>query len=519
MSIELHQHPRAYPVGKVLLSVENVSLSFGGVNALTDISFDVREHEVRAIIGPNGAGKSSMLNVLNGVYHPQKGTIRLRGKSFHDMVSHEAAAMGIARTFQNIALFKGMTVLDNILTGRNLKMRSNFLQQALWWGPARREELVHRHAVEEVIDFLEIQHIRKTPVGRLPYGLQKRVELARALAAEPKILLLDEPMAGMNLEEKQDMCRFVLDVNDHYGTTIVLIEHDMGVVMDISDRVVVLDYVALGFVLIYKASGVFNFAQGAMVFLAALTFVSLLEMNWNFWIALLVTLVVMVAVGVLTERIVLRPLVNQPPITLFMATIGLTFVLEGLSQLVWGSQPHALELGIEDVPMEWLSQKWNINISKFDLFAAAVSGLLVASLALFFQKTRIGRALRAVADDHQAALAVGISLQHIWAIVWAVAGFVALVAGMMWGVRNGVQYALTFTALKALPVLILGGFESVPGAIIGGLIIGASEKVAEVYLGPYVGGGIESWFAYVIALLFLLVRPQGLFGEKIIDRV
>jgi len=277
--------------------------------------------------------------------------------------------------------------------------------------------------------------------------------------------------------------------------------------------------VALGFVLIYKASGVFNFAQGAMVFLAALTFVSLLEMGWNFWLALLVTLVVMVGVGVLTERIVLRPLVNQPPITLFMATIGLTFVLEGLSQMVWGSQPHGLELGIADIPMEWLSQKWNINISKFDLFAAAVAGVLVAALALFFQKTRIGRALRAVADDHQAALAVGISLQHIWAIVWAVAGFVALVAGMMWGVRNGVQYALTFTALKALPVLILGGFESVPGAIIGGLIIGASEKVAEVYLGPYVGGGIESWFAYVIALVFLLVRPQGLFGEKIIDRV
>lgn len=277
--------------------------------------------------------------------------------------------------------------------------------------------------------------------------------------------------------------------------------------------------VALGFVLIYKASGVFNFAQGAMVFLAALTFVSLLEMHWNFWLALVVTLGVMVAVGVLTERIVLRPLVNQPPITLFMATIGLTFVLEGLSQMVWGSQPHGLELGIEDVPMEWLSQKWNINISKFDLFAAVVAGVLVGSLALFFQKTRIGRALRAVADDHQAALAVGISLQHIWAIVWAVAGFVALVAGMMWGVRNGVQYALTFTALKALPVLILGGFESVPGAIIGGLIIGASEKVAEVYLGPYVGGGIESWFAYALALLFLLVRPQGLFGEKIIDRV
>jgi branched-chain amino acid transport system permease protein len=277
--------------------------------------------------------------------------------------------------------------------------------------------------------------------------------------------------------------------------------------------------VALGFVLIYKASGVFNFAQGAMVFFAALTFVSLLEMNWNFWVAFAVTLAVMVAVGVLTERIVLRPLVNQPPITLFMATIGLTFVLEGLSQLVWGSQPHGLELGIADVPMDWLMQNWNINISQFDLFGAFVAGALVAVLAVFFQKTRIGRALRAVADDHQAALAVGISLQHIWAIVWAVAGFVALVAGMMWGVRNGVQYALTFTALKALPVLILGGFESVPGAIVGGLIIGASEKVAEVYLGPFVGGGIESWFAYVLALLFLLVRPQGLFGEKIIDRV
>jgi branched-chain amino acid transport system ATP-binding protein len=212
------------------------------VKALQGVSFDVREHEVRAIIGPNGAGKSSMLNVINGVYHPQKGKIRFREKEFSDMVSHEAASLGIARTFQNIALFKGMSVLDNILTGRNLKMRCNFLQQALWYGPARREEMQHRHAVEEIIDFLEIQHIRKTPVGRLPYGLQKRVELGRALAAEPRLLLLDEPMAGMNLEEKQDMCRFVLDVNDHYGTTIVLIEHDMGVVMDISNRVVVLDY-------------------------------------------------------------------------------------------------------------------------------------------------------------------------------------------------------------------------------------------------------------------------------------
>jgi len=238
----LQEAVRAHRIGEVVLAVEGVSLSFGGVQALRNVSFDVREHEVRAIIGPNGAGKSSMLNVLNGVYHPQQGTIRLRGREFHDMDSHEAAKMGVARTFQNIALFKGMTVLDNIMTGRNLKMRCSFVEQALWVGRARREEIEHRHAVEEVIDFLEIQHIRKTPVGRLPYGLQKRVELGRALAAEPSLLLLDEPMAGMNLEEKQDMCRFILDVNDHYGTTIVLIEHDMGVVMDISDRVVVLDY-------------------------------------------------------------------------------------------------------------------------------------------------------------------------------------------------------------------------------------------------------------------------------------
>src|SRR5262252_1912262 len=224
-------------LGEVILAVENVSLAFGGVKALAEVSFDVREHEIRAIIGPNGAGKSSMLNVINGVYHPQQGTIAFKGRTWRDMDPHRAAALGIARTFQNIALFKGMTVLDNIMTGRNLKMRCNFLQQALWLGPARREELEHRRAVEEIIDFLEIQHIRKTPVGRLPYGLQKRVELGRALAAEPKVLLLDEPMAGMNLEEKQDMCRFVLDVNDQFGTTIVLIEHDMGVVMDISDRV------------------------------------------------------------------------------------------------------------------------------------------------------------------------------------------------------------------------------------------------------------------------------------------
>ena len=229
-------------IGDVILSFEDISLSFGGVKALNHVGFDVREHEIRAIIGPNGAGKSSMLNVINGVYHPQEGTIIFRGQKRHEMDTHEAAEAGFARTFQNIALFKGMSVLDNLMTGRNLKMKSNFLLQALYWGPARREELEHRKKVEEIIDFLEIEHIRKTPVGRLPYGLQKRVELGRALAAEPSILLLDEPMAGMNVEEKQDMCRFVLDVNDLFGATIVLIEHDMGVVMDISDRVVVLDY-------------------------------------------------------------------------------------------------------------------------------------------------------------------------------------------------------------------------------------------------------------------------------------
>jgi branched-chain amino acid transport system ATP-binding protein len=229
-------------IGPVILDLQNISLSFGGVKALTNISFDVKQHEIRAIIGPNGAGKSSMLNVINGVYRPQQGTIIYHGQPRRNMDCYTAAKSGIARTFQNIALFKGMTVLDNIMTGRNLKMKTNFLLQALYLGPARREEIAHRHKAEEIIDFLEIQHIRKTPVGRLPYGLQKRVELGRALAAEPEILLLDEPMAGMNVEEKQDMCRFILDVNDQFGTTIVLIEHDMGVVMDISDRVVVLDY-------------------------------------------------------------------------------------------------------------------------------------------------------------------------------------------------------------------------------------------------------------------------------------
>ena len=228
--------------GGAILNVEDISLSFGGVKALENVSFDILEHEVRAIIGPNGAGKSSMLNVINGFYHPQQGQITYKGETRSRMKPHLAAQQGIARTFQNIALFKGMSTLDNIMTGRNLKMRVNFLWQALYFGPARKEEMQNRAYVENIIDFLEIQSIRKTPVGRLPYGLQKRVELGRALAAEPDLLLLDEPMAGMNGEEKEDMSRFILEVNEEFGTTIVLIEHDMGVVMDISDRVVVLDY-------------------------------------------------------------------------------------------------------------------------------------------------------------------------------------------------------------------------------------------------------------------------------------
>ena len=239
---DLSTTQRGFAIGKPILELDSVSLRFGGVKALTNISFNVLEHEIRAIIGPNGAGKSSMLNVINGVYRPQEGTITLRGQKLTDMTPNRAAAMGISRTFQNIALFKGMTVLDNIMAGCSQREHANFLEVAFQLPRAQREETANREKVEEIIEFLQIEHIRKTPVKRLPYGLQKRVELGRALAAEPKILLLDEPMAGMNIEEKQDMCRFILDVNDHYGTTVVLIEHDMGVVMDLSDRVVVLDY-------------------------------------------------------------------------------------------------------------------------------------------------------------------------------------------------------------------------------------------------------------------------------------
>ncbi|EJM95674.1 branched-chain amino acid ABC transporter permease [Herbaspirillum sp. YR522] len=284
--------------------------------------------------------------------------------------------------------------------------------------------------------------------------------------------------------------------------------------------------VALGFVLIYKASGVFNFAQGAMVYFAALAVVGLMDRGLPMWAAIVGAFVVMILVGLATERFVLRKLVNQPAITLFMATIGLTFFLEGLGPLLFGSEVRPIDLGIVDEPIQSVMDSVGIGISRFDLFASGMVVALVAVLALFFQKTKVGRALRAVADDHQAALSLGIPLQHIWAVVWGVAGFVALVAGLLWGSRNGVQFALTMTALKALPVLILGGFTSIPGAIVGGLIIGASEKLAEIYIPPVMQdafggnfGGIEGWFPYVFALLFLLVRPEGLFGERHIDRV
>jgi branched-chain amino acid transport system permease protein len=278
--------------------------------------------------------------------------------------------------------------------------------------------------------------------------------------------------------------------------------------------------VALGFVLIYKASGVFNFAQGAMVLFAALSLVRLME-HMPFPVALIATLLIMIVLAIAIERLVLRPLVNQAGIILFMATIGLTYFLDGFGQTLWGSDVYQLDIGMPKEPVMIAQNLFEggILINKEDVYAAVIAAILVAALALFFQKTATGRALRAVADDHQAAQAVGIPLNRIWVIVWAVSGIVALVAGMVWGSKLGVQFSLSLIALKALPVVILGGFESVPGAIIGGLIIGVGEKLSEVYLGPYVGGGIEIWFAYVLALLFLLVRPEGLFGEKHIDRV
>ena len=283
--------------------------------------------------------------------------------------------------------------------------------------------------------------------------------------------------------------------------------------------------VALGFVLIFKASGVFNFAQGAMVLFAALTLVRLMEILKGtfspFLLALAITIVVMIGLALVIERLVLRPLVNQAGISLFMATIGISYFLDGFGQSVWGSDIYKLDIGMPKHSLTLFESVFEggLLVPGGDLVATLIAGLLVAGLAIFFQKTRIGRALRAVADDHQAAQSVGIPLNYIWIIVWTVAGLVALVAGMVWGSKLGVQFSLGLVALKALPVLILGGFESILGAIVGGLIIGAGEKLSEIYLGPLVGGGIENWFAYVLALLFLLVRPEGLFGEKHIDRV
>ncbi|TBU98611.1 branched-chain amino acid ABC transporter permease [Stutzerimonas kirkiae] len=273
--------------------------------------------------------------------------------------------------------------------------------------------------------------------------------------------------------------------------------------------------VAIGFVLIYKASGVFNFAQGAMLLFAALTFVSLHEQGVPFVVAILLTLLVMTALALVIERTVLRPLTNRSQITLFMATLGLSFILEGLAQGLMGAQVRALDLGIDDVPLFF----GEIMVSQFDLIAAATAGVLVAVLALLFNKTRIGISLRAVADDTRAALSVGIDLQRIWQIVWAVAGAVGLVAGLLWGARQGVQFSLSLVVLKALPVLIIGGFTSIGGAIVGGLIVGAAENLAEAYIGPWIGGGITPWFAYALALVFLYIRPAGLFGERTIERV
>jgi branched-chain amino acid transport system permease protein len=278
--------------------------------------------------------------------------------------------------------------------------------------------------------------------------------------------------------------------------------------------------VALGFVLIFKASGVFNFAQGAMVLFAALSLVRMMEVM-PFWLAFILSCAIMIALGWAIERIVLRPLVNQEGIILFMATLGIAFFLDGFGQTIWGSDIYTLELGVPKGPMFILESAFDggVLVDKLDIFAAVVAGALVVALALFFQKTKTGLALRAVADDHQAAQSIGVPLNYIWLIVWSVAGIVALVAGMVWGAKLGVQFSIALVALKALPVLILGGFTSVPGAIIGGLIIGAGEKISEVYLGPVLGGGIENWFAYMLALVFLLFRPQGLFGERIIERV
>ena len=304
---------------------------------------------------------------------------------------------------------------------------------------------------------------------------------------------------------------FVLPFLDMAGSPIFLLEVIIGGLL----TGVNYSLVALGFVLIFKASGVFNFSQGIMVLFAALTLVGLMERGVPVWLALILTVLVMIALAFMIERFMLRYLVNQEEIILFMATIGLAFLLEGVGEMAWGANVKELNIGIPNQSFD----VGGVLLNEFDLFAAAVGTALVLGLAVFFHKTSIGRALRAVADDHQAALSVGIPLKTIWVVVWSVAGIVALAAGISWGAKSGVQFSLSLIALKALPVLLIGGFTSVPGAIIGGLIIGVGEKIAEIYWGPLVGGAIENWFAYMLALAFLLFRPQGLFGERIIERV
>jgi branched-chain amino acid transport system permease protein len=307
------------------------------------------------------------------------------------------------------------------------------------------------------------------------------------------------------------MTELVAPFRDMVGSPTFLVEVLLGGVA----AGLMYSLVALGFVLIFKASGVFNFAQGAMVLFAALTLVGLMDRGVPVPLALLLTALTMTGLAFAIERLVLRPLVNQAPIILFMATIGLTFFLQGFGEMLWGSDVKKLDVGIPDTSFKVAG----VLVNRLEITAAVTAAVMVAVLAVFFQKTRVGRALRAVADDHEAALSIGIPLTTIWVIVWSVAGLVAIVAGIMWGAKSGVQFSLSLIALKALPVLILGGFTSVPGAIVGGLIIGVGEKLGEVYWGPLVGGAIENWFAYVVALVFLLFRPQGLFGERIIERV
>jgi branched-chain amino acid transport system permease protein len=273
--------------------------------------------------------------------------------------------------------------------------------------------------------------------------------------------------------------------------------------------------VAIGFVLIYKASGVFNFAQGSMVLFAALTFVTLTERGVPFWAAFLATVAVLVVAAVLIERLVLRPLADRSPLTLFMATLGLSFVIEGLAQVLMGTDVHQLDLGIDDLPIPFLG----LELSQFDLFASGVAIALVVVLSVVFDRTRIGIALRGVADDTLAAQSIGIRLPVIWRIVWSVSGVVALIAGLLWGARQGVQFSLTMIVLKAMPVLIIGGFSSITGAIVGGLLVGASESLADIYIGPLVNGAVSNWFAYILAVGFLLIRPSGLFGDRTIERV